>query len=67
MVDEEPIGRFLTFIELQSHTGEGVAKQVLLYLREVCNLYLKKCRCQSYDNVANMSWCYKGIQQNVLV
>ena len=47
----EPIGRFLTFLELQSHTGEGMSKQALLYLREVNNLDLVKCRDQSYDNV----------------
>ena len=26
VVDEEPIERFLTFLELQAHTGEGMAK-----------------------------------------
>ena len=36
VVDGEPIERFLTFLELQSHTGEDMAKQVLQYLREVC-------------------------------
>ena len=40
-----------------------MAKQVLHYLREVYSLDLKKCRGQSYDNAASMSWCYKGIQQ----
>ena len=36
VVDGEPIERFFTFLELQSHTGEDMAKQVLQYLREVC-------------------------------
>ena len=27
---------FLGFLELLSHTGEGMAKQVLLYLRATC-------------------------------
>ena len=36
-MDGEPIEVFFTFLELQSHTGEGMAKQVLQYLRDVCN------------------------------
>ena len=44
MVDGEPIERFLTFLKLQSHTGEGMAKQVLLYLRDDCNAELLECR-----------------------
>ncbi|KAL3851950.1 hypothetical protein ACJMK2_015640 [Sinanodonta woodiana] len=62
-IDGEPIELFLTVLELQSHTGEDMAKQVLQYLREVCNLNFSKCRGQSYDNAANMSGHYKGMQQ----
>ena len=47
VVDGEPIERFLTFLEPQSHTGEGMAKQELQYLREVCNIDFAKCRGQS--------------------
>ena len=66
VVDGEPIERFFTFLELQSHTGEDMAKQVLQYLREVCNIDFSKCRGQSYDNAANMSGCYKGMQKKIL-
>lgn len=66
VVDGEPIERFLTFLELQSHAGEGMAKQVLQYLREACNIDFSKCRGQSYDNAANMSGCYKGMQKKIL-
>ncbi|XP_065672158.1 uncharacterized protein LOC136089982 [Hydra vulgaris] len=55
VADGEPIERFLTFLELQNHTGEGMAKQVLQYVREVCNIDFSKRRDQSYDNAANMS------------
>ncbi len=61
--DTQPIERFLTFLEMKSHTGEEMANQVLQYLREVCKLNFSKCRGQSYDNAANMSGRYKGMQQ----
>ncbi|XP_065664785.1 zinc finger MYM-type protein 1-like [Hydra vulgaris] len=66
VADGEPIERFLTFLELQNHTGKGMAKQVLQYLREVCSIDYSKCRGQSYDNAANMSGCYKGMQKKIL-
>ncbi len=34
----QPIERFLTFLEMKSHTGEEMANQVLQYLSEVCKL-----------------------------
>ena len=39
--DGKLIERLLTFVELQNHTSEGIRKQVLQYLCEVCKLYLK--------------------------
>ena len=53
--DGQPIERFLTFLEMKSHTGEEMANQVLQYLREVCKLNFSKYRGQSYDNTANMT------------
>ena len=66
VADGEPIERFLTFLELQNHTGEGMAKQMLQYLSEVCNIDFLKPRGQSYDNAANISGFYKGMQKKVL-
>ena len=64
--DGKPIERFSTFLELKSHTGEDMANQVLQYLSEICKLDFSKCRGQSYDNAANMSGRYKGMQQKIL-
>ncbi|XP_065668122.1 uncharacterized protein LOC136088352 [Hydra vulgaris] len=66
VADGEPIERFLTFLELQNHTGEGMAKQVLQYLRKFCNIDFSKCRGQSYDNAANMSGCYIVMQKKII-
>ena len=43
-----------------------MANQVLQYLSEICKLDFSKCRSQSYDNAANTSGRYKGMQQKVL-
>ena len=66
VVDGESIERSLTFLELQGHSGEGMAKQVLLYLLEVSYLDSLECRGQSSDNAANLSGCHKGMQQKIL-
>lgn len=59
--DGQPIERFLTFLEMHSHTGSGIANQALKYLSEH-NISILKCRGQTYDNAPNMSGQYKGIQ-----
>ncbi|CAG9791322.1 unnamed protein product [Diatraea saccharalis] len=65
--DEQPVERFLTFIELKTnHTGDELAKQTLQYLEEHCGLDFSKCRGQSYDNAANLSGHYNGMQQKLL-
>lgn len=66
LIEGEPIERFLTLLELQSHTGDDMTKQVLQYLPEVCNHNFSKCMVQSCDNAASMSGCYKGMQQKSL-
>ena len=57
----EPIELFFAFLELQSHTDDGMAKHVIKYIREVCNLDFLECRGKSYDNAACMTGCYKGM------
>ena len=64
--DGLPIERFLTFLEMGSHTGENMAKMVHDYLTKECKIDFSKCRCQSYDNAANMSGKYKGMQEIIL-
>jgi len=43
-----------------------MANRVLQYFSNVCKLNFSKCRGHSYDNAANMSGRYKGMQQNLL-
>lgn len=64
--DAQPVERFITFLELQNHTSEAMAQQVLKYLCDDCKLDVAKCRGQSYDNAANMSGRYNGMQQKLL-
>ena len=64
--DGSPIERFLTFLELENHSGEGMAELVVSYLTEECKIDFSKCRGQSYDNAANMSGKYNGMQQKIL-
>ncbi|XP_076330555.1 zinc finger MYM-type protein 1-like [Tachypleus tridentatus] len=55
-----------SLLELKSHTSEEMANQVLWYLGEVCKLHFSKYRGQFYDNAANISGHYKGMQQKIL-
>lgn len=64
--DNLPVERFLTFLELKSHVGKEMADAVLNFLIEDCNIDFSKCRGQSYDNAANMSGIYKGMQSVIL-
>ncbi|KAL3876152.1 hypothetical protein ACJMK2_034024 [Sinanodonta woodiana] len=60
--DGLPIERFLTFLEMGSHTGRSMAKMVHNYLTKG----FSKCRGQSYDNAANMFGKYKGMQETIM-
>lgn len=60
-----PIERFLTYLDIKSHTGENLAKVVLTYLKDECQINFSNCRGQSYDNAANMSGVYKGMQAKI--
>lgn len=62
--DGLPIERFLTFLAQENHSGEYMANMVLEYLKE-CDVDFTKCRGQSYDNAANMSGRYNGMQQKI--
>ena len=61
MSDSEVVERFLTFIPIENHTGEALAPTVLKFINK-CDSDIKNLRGQSYDNVANMSGCYNGLQ-----
>ena len=63
--DDVPVERFLTFLEIENHTGEYLANIVYEYLVNECGLDFSKCRGQSYDNAANMSGKYKGMQSKI--
>ena len=56
-----PKERFLTFMDNQGHTGVAMANALLEFL-ESHNIDIKDCRGQSYDNAANMSGKYRGMQ-----
>lgn len=62
----QPVERFLIFLKIESHTGENLANLVLDYLCNECRIDFSKCRGQSYDNAANMSGRYNGMQQKIL-
>eukprot|EP00731_Ephydatia_muelleri_P011481 Em0006g375a len=64
MSDGEVVERFLTFIAIESHTGEALATAVLKFLT-CCDIDVKHLRGQSYDNAANMSGCYNGLQAQI--
>ena len=64
MSDGEVVERLLTLIPIESHTGEALATTVLKFLNE-CDIDIKNLRGQSYDNAANMSGCYNGLQVHI--
>ena len=61
MSDGDVVERFLTFIPIESHTEEALATTVLKFLNEH-DIDIKNLREQYYDNAANMSGCYNGLQ-----
>ncbi|XP_050063061.1 zinc finger MYM-type protein 1-like [Aphis gossypii] len=56
-----PVERFLTFLPNSGHTGKAIAETLIHFLNEY-NIDIKDCRGQSYDNAANMSGKYNGMQ-----
>ena len=56
--------RFLTFIPIQSNTGESLALTILQFLEKE-NIDITNCRAQTYDNAANMSGKYSGVRARI--
>ena len=51
----------MSFIHIRSHTGESLASTLLDFLKEH-DVDIMNCRGQSYDNAANMSGKFRGMQ-----
>ncbi|XP_060861872.1 uncharacterized protein LOC132938900 [Metopolophium dirhodum] len=56
-----PVERFLTFVPNCGHTGIEMANTLITFL-DHHKIELNDCRGQSYDNAANMSGKYQGMQ-----
>ncbi|KAL4147812.1 hypothetical protein QTP88_002160 [Uroleucon formosanum] len=56
--------RFLGFVSFHSHTGEALATTVLVFLKR-SGIDIANCRAQTYDNAANMSGRYRGLQAQI--
>jgi len=59
-----PVERFLSFIQLHGHSAENMAAVVTRMLENL-GLDISNCRGQSYDNAANMSGIYSGLQARI--
>ncbi|XP_047146311.1 zinc finger MYM-type protein 1-like [Hydra vulgaris] len=64
MTSKGPVERFVTFIPIEEHTGEGLATKLLDFM-ENTGISIKDCRGQSYDNAANMSGRFNGMQAKI--
>ena len=58
---DEPVERFITFLDKRGHTGQKMADSLLNVLAEN-GINFGDCRGQSYDNASNMSGRYNGMQ-----
>ena len=56
-----PVERYLTFLNMQGHTGKELAESLLEFLK-AHDIAIADCRGQSYDNASNMSGKYNGMQ-----
>ncbi|XP_076660746.1 uncharacterized protein LOC143364134 [Halictus rubicundus] len=56
---------FITFINTEAKTGEGLSREILDKLAED-GLEIANVRGQSYDNGANMAGKYKGVQAQII-
>ncbi|XP_065650283.1 zinc finger MYM-type protein 1-like [Hydra vulgaris] len=54
MVNYQLVERFLTFINISSHTRQNLADKLLQYLSDQ-DIDYKNCRGQRYDNASNIS------------
>ena len=60
----KPVERFIRFIELHGHGAENM-EAVVTKLIENLGLDISDLRGQSYDNAANMSGIYSGLQARI--
>ena len=61
VLPDGPVERFVKFMPTRGHTGHQLA-DILLEFIEDYGISSKDLRRQSYDNAANMSGKYKGMQ-----
>jgi hypothetical protein len=59
-----PVERFISFIPNAGHKAESMEGAVPSTLGSL-NIDLGDCRGQSYDNAANMSRTYNGLQTRI--
>jgi len=57
-----PVEHFLTFVPMFGHSGYYYITDILLSFLDKKGINIKDCRGQSYDNAANMSEKYVGMQ-----
>lgn len=56
--------RFLGFLPIEAHNAEHLEHVILNTFKEF-SVDITKCRGQSYDNAANMSGIYSGLQRRI--
>ena len=61
VLPDGPVERFLTFIDIQSHTGEQLALYLSAFLKKH-GIGVMLCRGQTYDNAAITRGQYSGMQ-----
>ena len=61
VLPDGPVERFVKFMPTRGHTGHQLADIILEFIEDN-GISLKDLRGQSYDNAANMSGKYKGMQ-----
>lgn len=62
--DGEVKERFVGFRRIERHTADYLEEMVLSYLKQL-DLNIENCCGQSYDNAANMSGKYNGLQARI--
>ncbi|XP_067127187.1 zinc finger MYM-type protein 1-like [Centruroides vittatus] len=62
--DGTPIEKFFGFIPIYSHSGESLENELLQNIAKF-GLDISNCKGQSYDNAANMSGKYNGLQNRI--
>ena len=56
-----PVERFVTFLDMQGHSGRELAESLLKFLR-THGIGITDCRGESYDNTSNTSGKFNGMQ-----